>query len=107
MEASDPLALRHGPLVGQVWEQIALARRASRNGLTLERAAFWQRRVRHLKRQIMKAHRTEMARPDASTPTIDGWFEPVTQTLSQAEAHFAEVIAAKSLRCTQSAATSH
>lgn len=104
MEQTDPLALRHGPLIGQVWEQIALARRATQQHLTQERAAFWQRRVRHLRRQVMKAHRAEMARVDASTPAIDGWFAPVTNTLARAEGHFSAMIAAQSPHQTQDAA---
>ncbi|WP_089947559.1 hypothetical protein [Litoreibacter albidus] len=101
----DPLALRHGPLIAQVWDQIALARDAARASPTQDRAAFWLRRIRHLRRQVLTAHRHEMARHDASTPAIDGWFHPVTSTLDRAAAHFAASLAANALAQKQKAAT--
>lgn len=93
MTQTDPLALRHGALIALVWEQIALARRATRHTLTQERAVFWRRRVRHLRRQVMQAHSAEMAREVAPAPVVDGWFAPVTETLNRAEAHFAALLA--------------
>jgi hypothetical protein len=94
---TDPLALRHGPLISQIWEQINEARRTARTHPTQDRAAFWLRRIRHLRRQVLTAHKLEMTRHDASTPAIDGWFQPVTSTLDRAEAHFAAHFAASAL----------
>lgn len=104
MPQTDPLAVRHGALIAQVWEQIALARRAAKQNLPQDRAAFWCRRIRHLRRQVMQAHRVEMARSDASTPAIDGWFAPVTRTLDRAEGYFAAMIATHALENAKTAA---
>ncbi|EPX81712.1 hypothetical protein [Litoreibacter arenae] len=100
----DPLALRHGPLIAQIWEQITEARNAARQPLTQARAAFWLRRIRHLRRQVLTAHKLEMTRHDASTPAVDGWFQPVTSTLDRAEAYFAAQIAPQPTAQTKSAA---
>ncbi|TDT74145.1 hypothetical protein BDE40_2932 [Litoreibacter halocynthiae] len=102
---TDPLALRHGPLITQIWDQIAEARRTARAHPTQDRAAFWLRRIRHLRRQVLTAHKLEMTRHDASTPAIDGWFHPVTSTLDRAEAHFATYLATTALAQNQKTAT--
>ncbi|SHF54010.1 hypothetical protein SAMN05444273_107126 [Litoreibacter ascidiaceicola] len=101
---TDPLALRHGPLIAQIWGQIAEARNAARQSPTQDRATFWLRRIRHLRRQVLTAHKLEMTRHDASTPAIDGWFQPVTSTLDRAEAHFAAHLAATALAQNQKTA---
>ena len=101
---TDPLALRHGPLITQIWKQIGEARAANLIDLPQDKAAFWLRRIRHLKRQTLIAHRAEMARPDASTSAIDDWFRPVTNTLSRAESHFNAFIKRQHMAQTQNAA---
>ena len=101
---ADPLALRHGPLIAQIWEQIGEARMAALKDLSQDKAAFWLRRIRHFERKALIAHRAEMTRPDASKPVIDGWFRPVTEVLSRAEAHFQACIEQKQTAQTQNAA---
>ncbi|WP_281858276.1 hypothetical protein [Litoreibacter halocynthiae] len=103
--ATDPLALRHGPLIAQIWDQIAEARRTARAHPTQDRAAFWLHRIRHLRRQVLTAHKLEMTRHDASTQAIDGWFHPMTSTLDRAEAHFATYLASTALAQNQKTAT--
>jgi len=91
MLPEDPLAERHGALIRQVWEQIALARWAAGKGLPPQRAVFWQKRLRLLRRQVRHAQRIERTREDATAVDVDRWFHPVTSTLSRAEAHFSKL----------------
>jgi len=102
---ADPLALRHGPLIAQIWEQIAEARTAALKDLSQHKAALWLRRIRHFERKALIAHRVEMTRPDASKPETDRWFRPVTVVLSRAEAHFQACIEQNQIAQTPNAAT--
>jgi len=90
MLPEDPLAERHGALIRQVWEQIALARWAAGKSLPPARAVFWQKRLRLLRRKVRHAQRIERMRDDALAADVDRWFHPVTSTLSRAEAHFSK-----------------
>lgn len=99
---TDPLALRHGPLIAQVWGQIAHARQVARLDPDDVKATFWRRRIRHLARKVRAAQRREMARSDLATATIVGWFGPVCETLAKAEAHFSAVLAKRAIDAARS-----
>ncbi|WP_107847087.1 hypothetical protein [Litoreibacter ponti] len=89
----DPLALRHGPLISDIWGQIAHARQAAQGNPDQAQAAFWRRRLRHLSGKVRAAHRREMAQSELPTATIDAWFSPIIETLAKAGSHFDAVLA--------------
>ncbi len=88
MPDTDPLALRHGAFIATIWSQIGEARTLAGLGPSPDQSATQLRRIRHLQRQVRKAHKLEMARQDYATPTVDGWFQPVEQCLDRAEQYF-------------------
>lgn len=97
MPETDPLAMRHGALVSNIWAQIGEARKLAARPLSQGAAAIQLRRMRHLKTLIRKAHRLEMQRQEFSTPAIDGWFMPLEDTLNRAEVFFEQVVANRKL----------
>ena len=97
MTQTDPLAIRHGAFVAQVWEQIGHARKIAHQPISANSAALHLRHVRSLKRQVLRAHAQEMQRHEFSTPAIDGWFSPLEETLAKAEGFFEGKVASKKL----------
>lgn len=94
---TDPLALRHGAFVATIWSQVAEAREIAKSGIGPGRAATQLRRIRHLRSKVLLAHSQEMQRHEFSTPAIDGWFQPLEETLDKAEHYFMAQVASKKL----------
>lgn len=97
MTTQDPLTMRHGAYISQVWSMIQEARDLACKEPTSAQCATQLRRIRYLRRKVLSVHRIEMQRDDASTPAIDGWFKPVEDCLEKAERYFAERVQAASL----------
>lgn len=85
---TDPLALRHGALIAQIWDQINEARTTSAGNRNSDKSAFWLRRMRNLKRHALLAQRSELARGEIAQGDLSNWFAQVTDALSRAEAYF-------------------
>lgn len=92
MTTQDPLTLRHGAYISQVWSMIQEARDLACKEPTIAQCATQLRRIRYLRRKVLSVHRIEMQRHDASTPAIDGWFKPVEDCLEKAERYFAKLV---------------
>lgn len=98
MPKTDPLTMRHGAFISQTWSMIAEARSIARNAPTMAQCATQLRRLRYLHTKIRAIHRREMHRLDASSPAIDGWFQPVEDCLTKAETYFADLIRVQNAR---------
>lgn len=90
---NDPLALRHGALISQVWDQIGQARSAAT--AADPKPAYWLRRMRNLKRHVLIAQRAEVARNDFAAVEVNEWFAHATDALSRAESHFQNRVKSK------------
>lgn len=90
MSSTDPLTQRHGAFISQTWSVIAEARKIALANPSKGQSATQLRRIRFLRSKVLALHRTEMHRAEASTPAIDGWFQPVEDTLARAEAYFSD-----------------
>ena len=88
MSSTDPLALRHGVFISQIWSIIAEARTIARADPTKGECVTQLRRLRFLRHKVLALHRTETHRGD--TLMIEEWFQPVEDTLARAEAYFAQ-----------------
>ncbi len=105
MADKDPLALRHGAFISTIWSQIAEARKLVTQGPSTSQSATQLRRIRHLRKQVHKVHQIEMQRQDFSTPAIDGWFQPVEESLEKAEDYFAARVICATVTQAQAAPT--
>lgn len=92
MSVTDELTLRHGALIQHVWVTIGEARTIARTNPGQAECATQLRTMRHLRRNVLATHQSELELELFPQDEIDSWFSPVERSLEKAEAYFAGVI---------------